>query len=69
MKNCPYGLIPRSELANPGQNIQKLMFQIFISKSENQLLDILALIGEFRPENKTIWAAVHEESDFLGPRT
>ena len=31
--------------------------------------DMLVLIGEFRPGNKTIWAVFHEESDFLALRT
>jgi len=41
-----------------------------ISKTQltNKRLDILTWIGEFRPENKTIWVVVDEESDWLGPR-
>ena len=40
-----------------------------MTKFENEMLDVLTWIGEFRPGNKTIWVAFDEESDLLGLRT
>ena len=37
-------------------------------KLKNKFPDILTWIGEFRPENKTIWVVFYVESEFSGPR-
>ena len=29
VKNCIYSLIPRTKLANPGQNLKKIIFDVF----------------------------------------
>ena len=70
-------MLPTSlpELPKPSRNLNSsvkpelLNLKFLYKDSKNNVLDVLALIGEFRPGNKNIWAVFDEESDFLGPRT